>query len=92
MLEDKALVPVEENTDSCEVHSSQTEECLHAFGASLFQFTSINTQSETERAGTLTLLDCEFENFFYDFASFIGLANGHGHVDIQRSTFTKFSN
>jgi len=92
VLEAKTLVPFEDGTYSCELYSSQTEECYHTFGNSLFQFTTINTQSDTEGVGTLTLENCEFENFFYEFTSFIGLANGHGHTNIQNSIFKKFSN
>ena len=38
------------------------------------------------------MTSCEFQNFFYDFTSFVGLNNGHGHTSITGSKFTRFSN
>ena len=38
------------------------------------------------------MTSCEFQNFFYDFTSLVGLNNGHGHISITGSTFARFSN
>ena len=77
---------------SCSMHAPQTEDWLTTYGNSFFQFAYSESLSATSGVGTLTITDCTFQNFFYDFTSFIGLANGHGHVIVSGSTFTRFSN
>ena len=76
---------------NCSVASLQTEEWKSTFGNSFFQF-GLSDQSEISTVGTLTITSCEFQHFFYDFTSFIGLNNGNGHVVITGSKFDKFSN
>ena len=48
--------------------------------------------SNIDEVGTLTLTNWVFQNFFYDFNSFIGLTNRHGKISISGTTFDKFSN
>ena len=69
----------------------QTEQCKIAHGSSFIQFGLFDI-SEISDVGTLTIDSCEFKHFFFDFNSFIGLNNGHGHVVITNSNFEKFSN
>ena len=76
---------------SCSLASLQTEEWKATFGNSFFQF-GLSDQSEISNIGTLTITSWEFQHFFYDFTSFIGLNNGHGHVVVTGSKFDKFSN
>ena len=64
---------------------------MSTFGGGFFEF-GYTDQSEISEVGTLTIEDCEFVNFYYDFTSFILLNNGHGHVEISGSKFDKFSN
>ena len=40
----------------------------------------------------LTLQDCEFKNFLYEFDSFITFSRKGGHIQIKDTTFTRFSN
>ena len=77
---------------SCSMHAPQTEDWLTTYGNSFFQFAYSESLSATLGVGTLTITDCTFQNFFYDFSSFIGLVNGHGHVVASGSTFARFSN
>ena len=77
---------------SCTVASPQTYQCYTTTGGSFFQFEYSDTLSAITSAGTLTITDCTFQHFFYDFTSLIGLMEGHGNVVITGSTFTKFSN
>jgi hypothetical protein len=79
-------------TLSCRNHGiPQTEEWVSTFGHSFFAFVG-NEEVSNQLARTLTIESCTFQHFFYDFTSFIGLANGHGNVVIKSSTFDKFSN
>ena len=48
--------------------------------------------SNIDEVGTLTLTNWVFQNFFYDFNSFIGLTNGHSKISIYGTTFGKFRN
>ena len=76
---------------NCVTYIPQTEQWVSTYGYSFFQFEFTNSSNITE-VGTLTVTSCEFQNFFYDFTSFVGLNNGHGHISITGSTFTRFSN
>ena len=75
----------------CTSYSPQTEQWISTYGNSFFQF-GFTDRSDIAKVGTLTVTSCEFQNFFYDFTSFVGLNNGHGHISITGSTFTRFSN
>ena len=77
---------------SCTVQTIQTEECKATFGSSFFQFGYSDTLSSISGVGTLTISNWVFQNYFYDFASFIGLTKGHGKVIVTGTTFDKFSN
>ena len=77
---------------SCTVQTIQTEECKATFGSSFFQFGYSDTLSSISGVGTLTISNWVFQNFFYDFTSFIGLTKGHGKIIITGTTFDKFSN
>ena len=77
---------------SCTVQTIQTEECKATFGSSFFQFLYSDTLSSISGVGTLTISNWVFQNFFYDFTSFIGLTKDHGKVIVTGSTFDKFSN
>ena len=77
---------------SCTVQTIQTEECKATFGSSFFQFGYSDTLSSISGVGTLTISNWMFQNFFYDFTSFIGLTKNHGKVIITGTTFDKFSN
>ena len=70
----------------------QTEEWKSTFGTSFFMFGYSDTLSNIDGVGTLTIINWEFQNFFYDFNSLIKLNNGHGKITIISSTFDKFSN
>ena len=74
------------------IQTIQTEECNTSFGSSLFQFSLSDDLSNIDGVGTLTLANWVFQNFFYDFNSFIGLTNGHEKISISGTTFNKFSN
>ena len=64
---------------------------MSTIGNSLFQFQHNEFISVSNITGTLNIESCTFKNFFHDFTSLIGLANGHGHVSITDSNFSKFS-
>ena len=74
----------------CEILFPQSELCNFTFGSSLFQF-GFTDHSDISSAGTLTINSCSFVNFFYDMTSIVGLNNGHGFVNIESSSFDKFS-
>ena len=57
-----------------------------------FQFGYSDTLSNIGGVGTLTISNCVFQNFFFDFTSLIGLTKDHGNVLITRSNFDRFSN
>ena len=61
-------------------------------GQSLFQFGFSDSLSDISSAGTLTITDWTFQHFFHDFGSLISPIKSHGHIVINGSTFTKFSN
>ena len=77
---------------SWSIQTIQTEEWKSTFGNSFFQFAYSDTLSNINGVGTLTIDSWTFQNFFYDFTSFIGLINGHGKISITGSTFDRFSN
>ena len=77
---------------SWNVQTIQTEKCKATFGNSFFQFGYSDTLSNIDGVGTLTISNCVFQNFFFDFTSLIGLTKDHGNVLITRSNFDRFSN
>ena len=77
---------------SCTVTNEQTENCRTTTGGALFQFVYKESLSTAGGVGTLTLSNCKFQHFFYDFTTLIGLTEGHGKVVITDTTFEKFSN
>ena len=74
------------------IKTLQTEECKTSFGSSFFKFSYSDTLSNIGGVGFLNLTNWVFQNFFYDFNSFIGLVNGHGKISVSGTTFNKFSN
>ena len=77
---------------SWSVQTIQTEECKETFGGSFFQFGYSDALSNIGGVGTLTISNCVFQNFYYDFTSLIGLTKDYGNVVITGCTFDKFSN
>ena len=73
------------------LNTYQNELWMSTMGNSLFQFQHNEHISNSYVTGTLNLEICTFRNFFHDFTSLVGLANGHGHVSITNSIFDKFS-
>ena len=95
MLDGTNIIVNNEGQDipqSWDIFSPQTEDCKLTNGHSFFQFKFSETLSTITSVGELIIEDWVFQNFFYDFTSFIGLANGHGRVKISGSTFKRFSN
>lgn len=77
---------------NCSIQTFQTEECKVTHGSSFFQFGYSDIISDISKAGTLNITNWVFQNFYYDFTSLIGFANGHGDVVINNTTFDRFSN
>ena len=77
---------------SWSVQTIQTEEWKGTLGNSFFQFGYSDTLSNIGGVGTLTISNCVFQNFYYDFTSLIGLTKDYGNVVITGSTFNGFSN
>ena len=75
-----------------DIQTSQTEEWKVTYGFSLFQFGYSDLLSSIDGVGSLNILNWEFQNYFYDFTSFIGLIKGHGKIFINNTIFDKFSN
>ena len=74
------------------IQTIQTEEWKVTYGSSFFQFGYSDLLSDINSVGSLNIINWAFQNYFYDYTSFIGLANGHGNIFITNSTFDKFSN
>jgi hypothetical protein len=76
---------------NCTMYAYQSEDCYTTNGHSLFKFGYIDSVSLIDEVGTLTIQNCQFQHFFYDFTTLIEFVNGYGHVVIRESVFTKFS-
>ena len=60
-------------------------------------FIEFDIHSQTRLIGantppTLTIENCEFKNFIYEFSSFIELNEFGGHVSITNTKFSNFNN
>ena len=79
------------NSNTCQMYAPQTEDWLTTVGHSFFQFKYSPELSDFTSVGTLTLTDWIFQNFFYDFTSFIGFA-GKYSMDTTKFHLYKTNN
>ncbi|CDW71354.1 UNKNOWN [Stylonychia lemnae] len=70
----------------CGVSSDGTEECYGAFGTNFFEF-DITERTMRTQPSTLVLENVVFENYVYEYNSFIELNKFGGHVIMKNVTF-----
>eukprot|EP00347_Sterkiella_histriomuscorum_P009701 403340212 len=81
----------QDSAQICDITLNQPSEvCNIADGGYFIKF-DISTVSQLTEPPTLTIDNCEFTNYLFDFNSFIETNKFGGHIIIKNSVFDKFS-
>lgn len=76
--------------NSCVMARKPSEECPFSIGATFIEF-NIDSQTSLTSPPTLTIENCQFNNFDYEINSFIELNDLGGHVVLKNSAWNSMN-